>query len=133
MPDLPAPTPSELRILHCLWNEGPMTVREVHDRLGVVADLSYTTILKQLQIMYEKGLVKRDTGQRAHVFFPTSTREQTQKRMLDDFTSRVYGGSTSRLVLQALGMSRPANPQELEEINRLIQGLRKSQKERETD
>lgn len=120
----PSPTPSELKILRCLWRNGPSTVREVHDCVDDGANLSYTTTLKQLQIMHSKGLVKRETGQRAHVFRAACGEEQTQRAMLGDFMSRVYEGSASRLVLQALGISRPASAGELEEINRLVQRLR---------
>lgn len=120
----PSPTPSELKILRCLWRNGPSTVREVHDSLEEGASLSYTTTLKQLQIMHSKGLVERETDQRAHVFRPVSGEEQTQRAMLGDFMSRVYEGSASRLVLQALGISRPASEAELDEINRLVQRLR---------
>ena len=123
---LPAPTPSELRILNCLWAHGPSTVREVHERVDQDNTLSYTTILKQMQIMHAKGLVERDDSQRAHVFSATGERDETQRMMLDDFMTRVYEGSASRrLVLQALGISKPASSSELDEIDRLIQKLRK--------
>jgi BlaI family transcriptional regulator, penicillinase repressor len=122
--DLPAPTPSELRILKCLWTLGPSTVREVHEHVADGASLSYTTTLKQMQIMHAKGLVERDDSQRAHVFSAVSDEDATQRAMLGDFMSRVYEGSASRLVLQALGISSPASPDELDQINRLIQKLR---------
>ena len=121
---LPAPTPSELRILKCLWAHGPSTVREVHEQVDQDNTLSYTTILKQMQIMYAKGLVERDDSQRAHVFSATGEHDETQRMMLDDFMTRVYEGSASRLVLQALGISKPASSSELDEIDRLIQKLR---------
>ncbi|NBD96146.1 MAG: BlaI/MecI/CopY family transcriptional regulator [Gammaproteobacteria bacterium] len=121
----PAPTPSELRILNCLWEHGPSTVREVHERVDQDHSLSYTTILKQMQIMHGKGLVERDDSQRAHVFRAVGDRDETQRMMLDDFMHRVYEGSASRLVLQALGISKPASASELDEIDRLIQKLRR--------
>ena len=124
MTDLPAPTPSELRILKCLWTHGPSTVREVHEHVSDGASLSYTTTLKQMQIMHAKGLVDRDDSQRAHVFNAVTDEDATQRAMLGDFMSRVYEGSASRLVLQALGISRPASPEELDQINQLIQKLR---------
>jgi len=122
--DLPAPTPSELRILKHLWDEGPSTVREVHQHIAQELGLSYTTILKQMQIMHGKGLVERDDSQRAHVFKAVSGRLETQQAMLSDFMSRVYEGSASRLVLQALGISRPASAHELEQIDHLVKQLR---------
>ncbi|MDZ7789121.1 MAG: BlaI/MecI/CopY family transcriptional regulator [Xanthomonadales bacterium] len=120
----PKPTPSELKILKHLWQQGPSTVRAVHDAIGVEAGHSYTTTLKQMQIMHGKGLVHRDDSQRAHVFQPTCGEEPTQRAMLDDFVDRVYEGSASQLVLQALGTSKPASSDELAEIERLIQRLR---------
>ncbi len=124
MSPLPAPTPSELRILKSLWNDGPSTVREVHERTASEQGLSYTTTLKQMQIMHGKGLLERDDSQRAHVFRAVIGEDETQRVMLDDFMSRVYEGSASRLVMQALGMSRAANPDELAEIDSLIRKLR---------
>lgn len=130
--ELPSPTPSELKILKFLWHHGPSTVREVHEGIDGSAGLSYTTTLKQMQIMHGKGLIIRDDSQRAHVFSPTIEEEPTQRAMLDDFMGRVYEGSASRLVLQALGISRPASAAELEEINRLVQRLRDQSKEDST-
>ncbi len=124
MSSLPAPTPSELRILKSLWSDGPSTVREVHERIASDQGLSYTTTLKQMQIMHAKGLVERDDSQRAHVFKPIIGEDETQRVMLDDFMTRVYEGSAERLVMQALGLSRAANPEELAEIDRLIRRLR---------
>lgn len=123
---LPAPTPSELRILQCLWHAGPSTVRDVHEKLAGDTVTSYTTTLKQMQIMHAKGLLERDTEQRAHIFRPVVGEEQTQQAMLRDFMSRVYEGSASQLVMQALGISRPANQEELNEINRLVEQLRQN-------
>lgn len=124
MTTLPQPTASELKILRVLWNHGPSTVRAVHQQINQSEQLSYTTVLKQLQIMTGKGLVERDTKARAHVYRPVRSELQTQKEMLGDFMSRVYDGSTSRLVMQALGMSRPASPEELDEIDSLVSKLR---------
>jgi len=122
---LPAPTPSELRILRSLWNDGPSTVRDVHERIASEQGLSYTTTLKQMQIMHGKGLLERDDSQRAHIFNAVIGEDETQRALLDDFMSRVYEGSASRLVIQALGMSHGANPDELAEINSLLRTLRK--------
>lgn len=124
MAKTPAPTPSELRILKCLWEHGPSTVREVHERIAHDQGLSYTTTLKQMQIMHAKGLVERDDSERAHVFNAVPAEDETQRLMLDDFMTRVYEGSAERLVMQALSLSRPASADELAEIDRLIRKLR---------
>jgi len=118
------PTASELKILRVLWHQGPTTVRSVHDEISRHEKLSYTTVLKQLQIMHGKGLVERDTRERAHVYRAVNSELQTQKAMLGDFVSRVYDGSPSKLVMQALGMSRPATAEELEQIDSLVRKLR---------
>ncbi|QKK01412.1 MAG: BlaI/MecI/CopY family transcriptional regulator [Pseudomonadota bacterium] len=118
------PTPSELKILQFLWHHGPATVRTVHEHVAEQAGHSYTTTLKQMQIMHAKGLVARDDSQRAHVFQAAVEEERTQRAMLDDFMDRVYEGSASQLVLQALGISRPASAEELTQIEALIERLR---------
>jgi len=118
------PTTCELKILRVLWRLGPCTVRAVHDDISQTEKLSYTTVLKQLQIMTDKGLVRRDTEERAHVYQPTNSEAQTQKELLGDFVARVYDGSPSRLVMQALGMSAPASDEELEQIRALLRTLR---------
>ena len=99
-------------------------MRSVHERISADEGLSYTTTLKQMQIMHGKGLVERDDSQRAHVFKAAIGEAETQQTMLNDFMSRVYEGSASRLVMQALGISHPASASELEEIDRLVQKLR---------
>lgn len=124
MPPNHSPTPSELKILRVLWQRGPSTVREVHQRIAGGDSLSYTTILKQLQIMTEKDLVRRDTDQRAHVYVAAHGEHETQQELLGEFVSRVYGGSSSRMVMQALGLSRPASREELDRIDALVRKLR---------
>jgi BlaI family transcriptional regulator, penicillinase repressor len=119
------PTASELRILQYLWRHGPSTVRDVHEALADQTETTYTTFLKQLQIMHDKGLVERDTAQRAHVYVAVRGEEQTQQAMLADFMNRVYRGSTAKLVMQALGASQPADPEELAEIERVLREHRK--------
>ncbi|MDQ2068572.1 BlaI/MecI/CopY family transcriptional regulator [Natronospira bacteriovora] len=116
-----APTRSELRLLQQLWAHGPSTVRDVHERVKDETDVSYTTVLKQLQIMHEKGLVSRETSSRAHCYKAAVEQQATRQNMLDDFLNRVYQGSAAELVVQALGLSRPASREELEEIEKTIQ------------
>lgn len=119
----PKPTASELRILQHLWRHGPSTVRHIHRNMGGYDSVSYTTILKQLQIMHEKGLVERDEAQRAHVYAATQGEEGTQQAMLQDFLRRVYHGSTSKLVMQVLGNSSRADEDELAEIRKLLERI----------
>lgn len=124
MPRKPSdhPTDAELAILQVLWQNGPSTVREVHGRLHSDDEVGYTTVLKTLQIMTEKGLVQRDASERAHRYAPTSSEDQVQKNMLSDLMERAFRGSASRLVQQAL-TDRKASKQELEEIRRLLDEL----------
>lgn len=117
----PRPTPGELSILRVLWRHGASTVREVQERLGGPAT-GYTTILKLLQVMSEKGLVDRDEGQRAHVYSARFKEEQTQRQLVGDLLDRAFGGSAAKLVLQALS-ARPASAEELGEIRRLLNNL----------
>lgn len=124
----PTPTKSELKLLQLLWMHGPATVREIHDLITEDSAVSYTTVLKQLQIMHEKDLVRRETSARAHRYTANVEREETCKGMLDDFMQRVYQGSASELVIQALGLSRPASREELEEIQNLIDSMKAGRK-----
>lgn len=121
--DLPKPTAAELGILNVLWERGPSTVRDVHDVLYREEGAGYTTALKLLQIMYAKGLVVRDDSERAHVFRPAISKERTQKRFLLDMVQRVFDGSPSQLVLQALGDRPRATREEVEEIRALLDKL----------
>ena len=99
----PTPTNAELEILNVLWTRGPSTVREVKEAQEESKRAGYTTVLKLLQIMHQKGLVERDESQRAHVYMPRLSKEQTQQQMVGDLVSRLFDGSPSKLVLQALG------------------------------
>ncbi len=121
---LPKPTEGELEILHVLWSRDACTVREVHDVLHLNEGTGYTTALKLLQVMHAKGLVERDDSQRAHVYRAAVSKERTQKRFLVDLVQRVFDGSSSQLVLHALG-SQQASPEELREIRRLLNKLDK--------
>jgi predicted transcriptional regulator len=114
------PTETELSILRILWELKAATVKEVQRKMP--ANTGYTTTLKFLQIMQEKGLVDRDESQRAHVYRTRYSREESQNRLLSGFMDAVFGGSTSRLVMQALETNR-ATPQELQEIRSLVEKL----------
>ena len=118
--DTPWPTAAELDILRVLWERGPVTVRDVHEALYGDDGASYTTSLKLLQIMHAKGLVERDDSQRAHVYRAAINRRHTQKRYLADMARRLFNGSTSQMVLHALGSHPSASRAELEEIRKLL-------------
>jgi predicted transcriptional regulator len=118
----PRPTEAELEILQVLWERRGGTVREVHEALRQRSGTGYTTVLKQLQIMHDKGLVDRDEARRAHVYRAVVSKERTQKRFLADMLRRVFDGSPSRLVLQALG-DHKASREELREIRKLLDRL----------
>lgn len=121
--DLPKPTESELAILNVLWELGEGTVRDVYETLYKGDGGGYTTALKLLQIMHAKGLVERDDAQRAHVYRSAVNKERTQKRFLADIVQRVFDGSPSQLVLQALGGRPRATREELDEIRALLDRL----------
>jgi predicted transcriptional regulator len=120
--ELPAPTPAELEILQVLWRRSPRTVREVHDGLPEGRETGYTTTLKLLQIMTEKGLVTRDEDARAHLYTARLSQEQSQRRMVNDLVERAFGGAAQKLVMHALA-SRKASPHELAEIRKLLDSM----------
>ena len=113
------PTDAELAILRVLWERGPSTVRQVFEVLSAERELGYTTALKMLQIMHEKGLVQRDVTDRIHVFSATQTQVQTQRNLLDDLLDKAFGGSSLSLVMQALA-TRKASREDLAEIRRML-------------
>ena len=117
--DVPRPTDAELEILNVLWQRGAATVREVHDELSARKATLYTTVLKTLQIMTEKGLVERDESQRAHLYRARLAQDETQRQLLDDLLARAFDGSASKLVMQALS-GREASAEELTEIRALL-------------
>ena len=120
------PTESELEILQILWQRGLATVREVHEELSQLKDVGYTTTLKLMQIMHEKGLVKRDESMRTHVYQAAVNKEKTQKHLLNKMIDSLFGGSSTQLVLQALGNSDgKASAEELEQIQMLLNNLKK--------
>ncbi len=111
------PTDAELAILRVLWARGPSTVRQVAEDLG--RETGYTTVLKLLQIMTEKRLVRRDESSRTHVYEAAYTQDQTERQLVTDLLDRVFDGSAAKLVLQALATTK-ATPEELDEIKKLI-------------
>ena len=119
----PQPTRTELNILNILWDKGPSTVREVHEALNQVEKSGYTTALKMLQVMHHKGQVIRNDSQRAHVYEAAVSKDETQKLFLTDLADRLFDGSTSRLVLQALGNAPEADSEELDRIRKLLSRL----------
>ena len=118
------PTESELEILQVLWNKETATVRSVHEELSKSKDSGYTTTLKLMQIMFEKGLVSRDDSNKTHIYQPVVTREKTQKLFLNRMINTLFAGSSSTLVLQALG-GHESSDEELEKIQELITRLKK--------
>jgi len=120
---IPRPTEAELAILRILWQQGPSTVREVHEIMSSTEHTGYTTALKLLQVMHGKGLVERDDSQRAHVYRPTMTKDFTQTQFVSDLVQRVFDGSPSQLVLHALGNSGTASTEDLAKIRRLIEQM----------
>jgi predicted transcriptional regulator len=113
------PTGAELEILGVLWQRGPSTVRDVHTVLSRTRRTGYTTVLKLMQIMADKGLVSRNEDQRAHVYETRVPQIQTQRQLVRDLLDRVFDGSATNLVMQALS-ARKASSEELAEIRRLL-------------
>src|SRR3954468_3823971 len=119
----PRPTDAELAILRILWDRGPSTVRQVHEVLGRERQAAYTTALKLLQIMTEKGLVERDERDRTHIYRARLGEEQTQRQLVRDLVDRAFGGSAMKLVMQALA-TRRASAEELKDIRKAIDSAR---------
>ena len=120
--NLTRPTDAELAILQVLWSRGPSTVRQVHEALSRDRETGYTTVLKLMQIMTEKGLVERDESERTHVYQARFTQEATQQRLVSDLLDKAFGGSASQLVMRALA-AKPASADELAQIRRLLDEL----------
>lgn len=125
--ELPRPTDAELEILKVLWRRGPSTVREVFETLGENKVTGYTTVLKTMQIMAEKGLVVRDESARAHRYEPAAPEDETQRRLVGDLLRKAFDGSAKKLVLQALSTER-ATAGELDEIRRMLDELERGQR-----
>ncbi len=117
--DQPVPTQAELEILNVLWRRGPATVRDVHDAIGGKRDIGYTTVLKLMQLMAEKGLVTRDESARSHVYQAAVPEQRVKRHLVADLMERAFEGSAADLVLQALS-SRKASDQEIEQIRDLL-------------
>ncbi len=120
------PTEAELDILSILWNQGASSVRVVNDELNKSRKLGYTTTLKQLQIMHEKGLVSRVSDGRTHIYSAARDKEETQKQLLDRVMDAAFGGSASKLVMQVLG-NHKSSRKELDEIKALIKKIEEDQ------
>ena len=121
------PTDSELDIFNILWNRGPSTVRQVHEELSQTKPSQYTTTLKLMQIMADKGLLKRDETDRSHVYHPAVERTEAQQQMVAHLMDRAFGGSARDLLLGALG-AKPTSRKELANLKRLIEDHEKGKK-----
>lgn len=118
-PELPRPTDAELEILTVLWSRGPSTVRDVHEAISARRPAQYTTVLKLLQIMDQKGLVRRNEKQRAHIYEPSQPREATQRQLAGDLLQRGFNGSARNLVLGALA-ARKTSKEDLADLRQLL-------------
>jgi BlaI family transcriptional regulator, penicillinase repressor len=124
-PDLlPRPTEAELELLAVLWEKGPATVRDLHDEIHTRRDIGYTSVLKLLQIMAEKGLVDREETAKAHIYRAAASQQATQNQLLREMSERLFAGSAAQLALHALAME-PVGDQDLEELRTLIEKKRK--------
>ena len=122
----PRPTNSELDILRVLWARGPSTVRDVHASLERERSIGYTTVLKLMQIMTEKGLVERNESERAHVYKAAIPEDQTQRQLVGDLLDRAFGGSATKLMMQALA-TRRASAEEIRQIREMLKDFEQEQ------
>ncbi|MDQ0641032.1 BlaI family penicillinase repressor [Pedobacter sp. W3I1] len=120
--NLPEPTKAELEILQVLWEFGPSTVRFVNEKLNEQREVNYTSTLKQMQILTEKGILKRDESQMKHIYIPVEAEEKTKVQLLNRFVNTLYKGSASQLMMQLLGNEKTSK-QEIEEIKRLLDSM----------
>jgi len=125
MIDTPKPTKTELAILNVMWIISPATVRQIHEELCTKTRTSYTTTLKMLQVMFQKKLVLRDDSQKAHIYKPAFSKQQTQSQIIDDLKTRLFGGSISSLVMQALGSNQQASDEEINKIKDFLKSIEK--------
>jgi len=126
-PKTPKPTDAEIEILHVLWEHGPLTVRQVHEDLSRTKQSQYTTTLKQLQVMTEKGLVVRDESERSHVYRAAVARDRVQRQITTHLIDRVFGGSARGMLMQVLG-AKKVSKKELGEMRRMIDDFEKGRK-----
>ena len=119
MANIPAPTNAELEILVVLWQHGPQTVKQVHDAVRDTRGVGYTTVLKLMQLMTEKGLLERDETERSHVYRPVVPEKNVKRRLVSDLVDRAFAGSSANLVQQLLSAKR-ATPEELDEIRAIL-------------
>lgn len=120
---LPKPTEAELELLRVLWEKGPATVRDLHETVNQQRPVGYTSVLKILQIMTEKGLVEREEAGKAHIYRAAASQQETQNQLLRDLSERLFSGSAAQLAMHALAME-PTSAEELEEIRSLIEQKR---------
>ncbi len=118
----PKPTEAELQLLSVLWERGPSTVREIHEVVAGSKETGYTTTLKILQKMTDKGLVVRDESKRSHVYRAAARPEKTQRQLVDELIEKAFGGAAEKLVVQALS-SRKVDPEEIETLRKLLDEL----------
>ena len=118
------PTKAELEILHILWASGPATVRAVNDKLNEQREVNYTTTLKVMQIMADKGILRRDESVMKHVYHPVEEEGKTQEHLLDRFVDSVYQGATDKLVMQVLG-NKKTSKEDLARIREILDRLEK--------
>jgi len=123
---LPKPTEVELELLRVLWDMGAASVRDLHEVVNRQRPLGYTSVLKTLQIMTEKGLVTRTESGKAHIYHAAASQEETQNQLLRDLSERLFSGSAAQLAMHALAM-QPASEEELEEIRKIIRQKREKQ------
>jgi len=122
--NLPEPTKAELEILQVLWEYGPSTVRFVNDKLKEQREVNYTSTLKQMQILTEKGILKRDESQMKHIYIPVEAESKTKDQLLGKFVNTLYKGSASSLVMQLLG-NENTSKEDIEKIKKLLDSYEK--------
>jgi predicted transcriptional regulator len=126
-PATPIPSHAELEILRILWKNGPQTVRDVHTALGRIRPVGYTTVLKTMQLMAEKGLVTRDESERSHVYSAALPEQSVKRRLVSDLLERAFDGSAAQLVMQALS-EKTASPEDIRKIRQMLKETERGDK-----
>ena len=121
------PTASELAVLQLLWDRGPLAVKEVHAALSREREVVYTTVLKTMQVMHDRGYLSRESQGRKHIYAAAIAREDTQNSLLDTFIDRTFGGSAKELAMRALGNYRTSQ-RDIDELKALIEKLENKKK-----